>query len=1264
MKTKRFGKILLCVLLCMSLVVPELTLSASNAKPLKENSDVALEIAEEGAVLLKNDDGCLPFDSSMNIGMLGSAQDDGYIAGGRGSGEVQTNKIITPKAGLEQAAKDGLIKSAKTMKKASETGYDRVVYFISRTTTEGGDRPINDGGGNDGYYLTTKEKNDIRGLVRSYSGKVTVVLNVGGLVDTTWLNESGVSAILLPYFGGQIGGTAIANLLTGKVTPSGKTTDTWAASYDDYLSSRTFDQCVDTIYYEDIYVGYRQFETFDPKYEKVNYEFGFGLSYTTFDISVDNVSFDDGNVTVTSTVKNTGDKFSGKEVVQVYYSAPDNILGNPAKELGGFAKTKLLTPGESQTLTVSFAIDSMADYDDTGKITKSAYLLEKGDYKIFVGNSIKNAGQGGVRATYTQSEHKVVEQLSAIKTQIPERLLSNGKYETINADYISSRTTTIKAYGKSTVRALDAASYSDWVHQENADYYNLIMFYGLSYLNANTELVYNLKVERAGTYMMAMTNTNGNSYALNDMCQIYVNGTKQNVRFDCPVTGGWYSYKLGADRCTVELPEGDVEFKIKVPSVLANLSHFDLWNTDLPENGNLTIGAEYAEEKPRTSVYPYNNFVCVTKDTTTLTYTVNAAVEGDYDLVVSYSDWTKATKNAFDVRINGKKIDDGLSLVRTGIHSGAGDTYQKYRFNDSDPIKIHLNKGENTIVLEGAQLDGVEAFLDTLTFSPYIEDKERTWVDNTDDFTLSDLSGVTLETKIMYDDLMKKYYDGSDDFEETLDKFLSQLSITELANLAGIFHIDTTANGGPGTGTGCVGTLNGSNAKNDYGVPLAFTADGPAGIRFTNGQKATYFPCSAALAATWNLELAFRFGEAFGKECYANGVDIILAPGMNIHRNPRCGRNFEYYSEDPLVAGLFAAEMVKGCQMNGVGVSIKHFALNNQEYNRTDHNVIASERAIREIYLKGFEICVKNADPMTIMSSYNLVNGTEMSSNSDIMTQILRNEWKYEGITISDWSNNNIETAAILGGNNVQSGNPNTSDVVSAYRSGIITREQLQDNAKYIIKFLLRSTAGDQMTSAVLSTGSTIDVNDHNIAENVDGVTQKDGALCGLTTGSTYYYKLGVDADADAKYSISANVQNVGSAAKFSVYVDNKKVITVETGTDGEYHYYCGGLPIDLEFDKIEHVLKFVVEEGTLNLKELYVGDPKNVSPIDYVEPPTPDPDPDPKPEDPAITTDNGQPGTKDDSGNATTIIIIITAACTVIAVAAVLIVILKKRKK
>lgn len=1262
MKTKRFVKILLCALLCVSLIVPELTLFSASAKPLAENNAVALEIAEEGAVLLKNDDNCLPFDSSMAIGIYGNAADKGYIAGGKGSGEVQANKIITPKAGLEQAAKDGLIKSVSTMKTATDEGYDRVVYFISRSTTEGDDRPEKDDNGGDSYNITKKEQKDIQNLVATYPGKVTVVLNIGGLVDTTWLNKSGVSSILLPYYGGQVGGTAIANLLTGKTTPSGKTTDTWASSYDDYYSSKTFGQYVDTIYYEDIYVGYRQFETFDPEYKKVNYEFGFGLSYTTFDISVDKVSFDDGNVTVTTTVKNTGDKYSGKEVVQVYYSAPDNILGNPAKELGGFAKTKLLAPGESQTLTVSFTIDSMADYDDTGKITKSAYVLEKGDYKIYVGNSIKNAGQGGVRATYTQSEHKVVEQLSAIKTNIPERLLSNGTYETINADYISSKTTTIKAYGKSTVRAIDVASHSDWVHQENADYYNLIMFYGLSYLNSNTELVYNLKVEKAGTYMMAMTNTNGNSYTLNNMCRIYVNGVKQDVNFSCPATGGWYSYKLGADRCTVELPEGDVEFRIKIPSVMANLSHFDLWNTELPENGSLTIGAEYAEEKPETSVYPYNNFVNVTKNTTTLTYTVNAAAEGDYDLVVSYSDWTKAVEGAFDVKVNGKKVDGGLSLVRTGIHSGTNNTYQKYRFTDSDPIKIHLNKGENTVVLEGAKLSGVEAFLDALTFTPHTEDKASTWTDNTDDYTLEDLSGVTLETKIMYEDLMKKYYDGSDDFEETLEKFLSQLSITELANLAGIFGIDNTTNGGPGTGTGAVGTLNGSSSKNDYGVPLAFTADGTVGIRFTNGQKATYFPCSAALAATWNLELAYKFGDAYGKECYENGVDIILGPGMNIHRNPLCGRNFEYYSEDPLITGLFAAEMVKGCQLHGVSVSAKHFALNNQEINRSDHNVVASERAIREIYLKGFEIMVKEAKPMTIMSSYNLVSGTEIASNSDFMTKVLREEWGFEGIVVSDWSNNNIETAAILAGNNVQSGEPHTSDVVSAYRSGVITREQLQNNAKYIIKFLLWSTAANQKNSPIYASGSKIDVDDFNISENVDGVTKKNGALCGLTAGSTYYYHTVTDS---GKYSFAAKVRAVGTNAKFTVYVDGNAVLSKEVEAGDEYNYYCGGLPIDLELEVGEHIVKFAVDEGTLDLAELYVGDPKDVSATDYIAPPEPD---DPSENDPSKgdepADNNKEPSDGDKKSGSAIVIVIVVAAVVVVGGVVAAVIISKKRKK
>lgn len=280
----------------------------------------------------------------------------------------------------------------------------------------------------------------------------------------------------------------------------------------------------------------------------------------------------------------------------------------------------------------------------------------------------------------------------------------------------------------------------------------------------------------------------------------------------------------------------------------------------------------------------------------------------------------------------------------------------------------------------------------------------------------------------------------------SLDEFISELSVDDLIHLLG---------GQPNTGA--ANTFGIGNMP-EYGIPSVMTADGPAGVRINPevGVCTTAFPCSTLLACTWNPDIVEAVGHAGGKELKENNLGLWLTPAINIHRSPLCGRNFEYYSEDPFVTGKLAGAMVRGIQSNNVGATLKHFALNNKETNRKNSDSRVSERAAREIYLKAFEMIVKAENPWAVMSSYNIINGYRASENKDLLTGILRDEWGYTGMVTTDWWTCGEHYKETKAGNDLKMGNGYPKRVKEAYEKGAISRDEIETCVKRILNLILK----------------------------------------------------------------------------------------------------------------------------------------------------------------------------------------------------------------
>ena len=304
--------------------------------------------------------------------------------------------------------------------------------------------------------------------------------------------------------------------------------------------------------------------------------------------------------------------------------------------------------------------------------------------------------------------------------------------------------------------------------------------------------------------------------------------------------------------------------------------------------------------------------------------------------------------------------------------------------------------------------------------------------------------------------------------ENNIDEVIKAMTLEEKAKLVvgggwGSMAAGSMTASDERTVPGAAGT---TQAIPRLGIPLTVLADGPAGLRINptrQGDSQTYYctgyPVGTVLACTWNTQLVEELLTTMGQEVHEYGVDVLLAPGMNLHRNPLCGRNFEYFSEDPLLSGKISAAYVKGIQKNDVGVSVKHYAANNQEINRNENNARISQRALRELYLKNFEIAIREAKPWTVMSSYNKLNGSYTQQSHDLLTGILRDEWGYDGIVMTDWGNKAGTVNAVQAGNDLMEPGADSESqrIVEAVNNGTLDIADLDRNVKRMLEYIVKT---------------------------------------------------------------------------------------------------------------------------------------------------------------------------------------------------------------
>lgn len=1224
LKRKGTSKKVLAAMLALTMMVsaaPLAPIASAEAQP--GNPELARQAATEGMVLLQNNNDGLPIPQGGTVALFGQGQID-YVKGGWGSGDVNVPYVVNILQGMQNKEKEGKLVLNKTLvdaytakkdltltKEMVDTAAgesDTAVVVISRNSGEGSDR----GTGKGDYLLSDTEEQMLSLVCAAGFDHVAVVLNIGGIIDTKWIAEHPeIDSVLNSWQSGMEGGNAVADVLCGDVNPSGKLTDTWAKNWSDYPSSDNFFNSNAFVNYEeDVFVGYRYFETFDPTYEKVSYPFGYGLSYTTFDISDVEVTNDEENVNVSATVTNTGDT-AGKEVVQVYFSAPQMgegtaKLGKPAKELAAYDKTDLLEPDASQTLEMSFPIDDMSSYDDKGVTGhKSAYVLEAGGYDIYVGNSIQDAGEKAVRGTYTAPETVVTEQLTEqmAPSRLEKRLLADGSYEDMHSEIVKS----VSATEPTKLEAEDYASAHSAVAVESFDGGKCVAY--MDSASDHRWVEYALNVEEAGTYSVQLRMANG--YAdIVDMATVTVEGRDQGVKVDLPKTGDgngkseWYNF-IDLTPFEVKLPKGRCTLRITAKLAKASsFGNFDYMTLNMvkPEEG-YAIAADGTSKvegeaffgaassvriedcvpnkplnyKPQEGDTVISTLAYMNYEGNWATYYLNVAEAGTYDVNFSMSNGRAEIADMMKVYVDGKlQPDVNFTLPQTGDGEEEG---MWYNFDTFGPIQVTLPQGLCQFKLVSNGLFGNVDYMEfTKAASPAAKASEEASNETAAPRSNAKSSRAASGTKDSNDGdgedilLLRDVYNG----DATMKDFVAQLSNDDLAYLS---------QGHSGKATGIIGGLY------DYGIPGAQTTDGPAGVR---ADKATAWPCSTNLASAWDTDLAKQVGEGVAKEAISQDLDIWLAPGMNIHRNPMCGRNFEYYSEDPLLTGKTAAAITEGVQSKGVSITLKHFAANNKEGNRNGSDSRMSERALREIYLKGFEIAVKEADPWSIMSSYNYINGTETSESYELLTDILRGEWGYKGMVMTDWGNDSTHWKEAKAGNDVKMPSGSSQDILDALERGDLTREELVRNVIRTLEMIMKTPAMEREMNPPEPTYTTISATEEVKVKATDYYTgtvgsnetceDEDGGQNPTHTDAGTWMKYGIDVEAAGTYQFIPRVA-VNSGGGFELRINGKSIGGVSSmANTGGWQNWTTLDPIEVKLPAGQSILQFYCTAGGFNL--------------------------------------------------------------------------------